>query len=146
MDDLVQEARALLAACRTVALATVDEAGHPHAANVQVGCDEQLRLVWVSKPDAAHSRHLAARPRVAVTVYHPDDRPEQIRGVQMHGTAEAVAHDSAWPTYLAALPFVGDPPYREAVARQQFYRFTPTWLRWIDNRRGFGHRVERTLS
>lgn len=145
-EDVRDIVRAFLAQCRTATLATVDDAGRPHAANVQVVSDGQLRLLWVSKPDAAHSRHLARLAHAAVTLYDHDDRPERIRGVQMHGTVEAVEHATAWPVYVARFPFVNDAPYRDAVARQQFYRLSPTWLRWIDNRVTFGHRVEWSAS
>ncbi len=138
-----------LAAHRTASLATVDAAGLPHAANVQYVSDDALNLYWVSSTASEHSQHLADRPGSAITVYAHVDAPDQIHGVQMHGTAELLS-DAAAVTLVRALyeatyPFAAEPPYRDAVAAQSFYRFRPTWVRWIDNRRGFGWKHEKTL-
>lgn len=149
--DILREAAALLADCRTASLATVDEQGHPHAANIQYVQDDQLRLYFVSSEDAAHSRHITARPAVALTIYHHDDaQPENIRGLQLHARAEALTNDTdrdhAWTLYAARFPFIAnDPQLRAAVEQQTFYRLTPTWLRLIDNRRGFGWKAENFL-
>lgn len=140
---------AFLEAHRTAALATVDADGRPHAANVQYVSDDGLNLYWVSSPGSEHSLHLADRPDAALTVYAHVDAPDQIHGVQMHGRAEVLS-DTAAVTLVRALyeatyPFAAEPPYRDAVAAQSFYRFQPTWLRWIDNRQGFGWKMERKL-
>ncbi len=143
--DLLQQVSAFLALSRTACLATVDEQGHPHAANVQYAADDALRLTFVSSAGSAHAQHLAARADAAVTVYAHDDRPEQIHGLQAHGRCVAVpddTRDAALAGYHAKYPFVLDPPYRDALARQTAFVFTPTWVRWIDNRQGFGHRRE----
>ena len=60
--DILQESASLLSDCRTASLATVDDDGRPHAANIQYVHDERLRLYFVSSEDAAHSQHAAARP------------------------------------------------------------------------------------
>ena len=41
------------------------------------------------------------------------------------------------------LPFVA--ALKPLIARNQLYVFTPTWLRLVDNRRGFGYKQEWTL-
>ncbi len=146
--DILKEAAALLAQCRTASLATVDTDGHAHAANIQYVHDDSLNLYFVSSEDAAHSRHIARNPAVALTVYHHDDtRPETIRGLQLHGRVEAVTvkHESAdeLKHYLSKFHFIADDPTLCAALEQQtFYRLTPTWLRLIDNRRGFGWKAE----
>lgn len=149
--DVEREVSQFLASCRTASLATVDEHGQPHAANVQFAHDDRLRLYWVSSPDSAHSVHVARTGRVALTVYAHDDRVNQLHGVQFRGRVEIIDDPSAWHeafelytgkfTFAAALPQV-----RERIEQERFYRFTPTWLRWIDNRRSFGFKVERDLS
>ncbi len=150
--NLEREASMLLASCRTASLASVDEQGHPHAANIQYAFDDQLRLYFVSSPDAAHSKHIQHRPHVAVTVYdHHDEEPAVIRGLQLHALAQPiddpVERATALTLYTARFPFITtDPAMGEAVERQRFYRLTPTWLRIIDNRRGFGWKMERDLS
>ncbi|MEM8739518.1 MAG: pyridoxamine 5'-phosphate oxidase family protein [Planctomycetota bacterium] len=148
-----QEIELFLATCRTASLATVSPDGQPHAANVQYAHDSGWCLNWISSPAAAHSRHLDANPRGAVTVYAHQDVPELIHGVQMHGKVDLViAHGQAewhriWDLYTAKYDFVNSlPQMRTAAEKQKFYRFRPTWVRWIDNRRGFGWKVEKTLA
>jgi hypothetical protein len=147
--DFSREAAVVLAAGRTATLATVDEHGRPHAANVQFVHDDQLRVYFVSDPKTAHSRHVARDPRVAMTVYgHSDNRPHGIHGLQLHGRCEALEADPdrrhAWELYSAKFVFVSsDPQMRQLTESLNFYRVTPTWMRLIDNRRGFGWKMER---
>ncbi len=147
LEDDVKE---FLHNSRTAALATIDDEGLPHAANVQYASDVDMRLYFVSDPDSAHSRHVAKRRTVAVTVYSHNDRPDQIRGVQIHGICEAMESEeernAAWELYTAKYAFVTSLPMRKMVEEQTFYRITPHWLRWIDNRRGFGWKVEKDFT
>ena len=146
------EVETFLALCRTMTLATADADGTPHAANVQYVHDAGWGLWWVSKPEARHSRELAARPAAAVTVYAHRDAPDQIHGLQLRGvvatavTVRDAGFAAAFERYASKYPFVAEGALRAAVEAQAFYRFVPSWLRWIDNRRGFGFKVETTLS
>ena len=147
--DFEQELALFLDTCRTASLATVSPQQQPHAANIQYVRGESFHLYWVSAPEALHSQHLHQRPTVALTVYARDDQVDHLHGVQMHGTAERVEPSSdewnqAWDLYTQKFCFVAAlPQFRELVQKQSFYRFTPGWARWIDNRRGFGFKVER---
>ena len=150
--DILQEAATLLAECRTASLATVDDDGRPHAANIQYVHDDRLRLYFVSSEDAAHSQHITARPDAAVTIYHPEDTdPATIRGLQLHGRVTVVTdereQDTALSQYLSKFSFIADShKLRGAVERQTLYCFRPSWLRLIDNRRGFGWKAEKSLD
>ncbi len=150
--DIMREAVTLLGQCRTATLATVDPQGGPHAANIQYALDDKLNLYFVSSADTAHSRHLSAHPAVALTVYHHDDaEPGTIHGLQMHASAEAVndavERGKALALYSARFPFIATNPALQAAVEQQcFYKITPTWLRLIDNRRGFGWKLEKDLT
>lgn len=144
-----QQIAAFLAVCRTASLATVDAAGHPHAANVQYVSDAVWRLYWVSKQAAAHSENVRAKPQAAITIYAHIDTPENIHGVQMRGMvteADAVEAVEVLKRYETKYPFVAEEPFRDAILAQQFYCFTPSWLRWIDNREHFGFKVEKVLD
>lgn len=149
--DLDRDIELFLATCRTASLATVDASGQPHAANVQYAIAEGLDLLWVSSPSSAHSQHLSEQPRAAMTVYAHQDDAANIHGVQMHGQVVAITADTpqwnqAWDRYTQKFAFVAShPQFADAVRAQSFYRFTPTWLRWIDNRRGFGWKHEVKL-
>lgn len=164
--DLWREVRAVLATWRTASIATVDDAGLPHAANVQFAVMDDgeavlasragdaaaaandapaaspVSLIFVSSPNAAHSQHIAARKQAALTIYAHVESPEQIHGLQMHGLCRAVTptdHEHALQTYLNRFTFIRDnPALQQRIEAEQLYQFTPTWLRWIDNRQSFG--------
>lgn len=144
-----QQVAAFLAVCRTASLATADDAGGLYNANVQFVSDPAWRLYWVSAESAQHSRNIAANAKAAITIYAHQDSPELIHGLQLRGKAEVLDGgevDQAFELYAAKYPFVTGPPYDQAMKMQLFYRFTPTWLRWIDNREGFGRKFEKALG
>jgi uncharacterized protein YhbP (UPF0306 family) len=151
-SELDRDIQLFLATCRTAALATVDDAGRPHAANVQYALRDGIDLLWVSSPSSAHSQHLLARPDAAITIYAHQDDAANIHGLQMHGSVQAIAGDTpewnrAWEQYTRKFAFVAShPQFAEAVRSQAFYQFKPSWLRWIDNRRGFGWKHEVDFS
>ena len=147
-SEIDQQVDALLTDCRTASIATVDEHGRPHAANVQYVHDDRNRLYFVSDPDSAHALHIHRTGRVAVTVYaHEDQRPNDIHGLQLHGSCQSLANPTdrqhAQALYVTKYPFVAEvAELLHAVEAQQFYRVAPTWLRWIDNRTQFGFKSE----
>jgi len=146
-----QEVELFLATCRTMSLCTADNEGNPHAANVQYCHDGSWKVYWVSKETSLHSQHLVTRPRCALTVYGHDDRAVEIHGLQLRGTAAPVADkgewNRVWELYTGKFTFIQSmPAMQKAVQEQTFYCFTPTWLRWIDNRKEFGFKVEKDLS
>lgn len=135
---------------KTATLATVAADGSPCACNVQYAVDEQLRLYFVSSDKSLHSRNILHDGRVALTVYAHDDRAQNIHGVQLRGHAEALekADDCnlAWDVYIAKYEFAAAlPKFREILEKETFYRVTPSWLRWIDNRKSFGWKLEKDL-
>ncbi len=144
-----EEVGLFLATCRTASLATVSSDHTPHAANIQYVNDEHFQLYWVSEPNALHSQHLTRHPQTAATIYARDDEVDHLHGLQLHGSAQKIDGGSdqwhhAWDMYTQKFRFVAAmPQFRQLVEQQAFYCLTPTWLRWIDNRRGFGFKVER---
>lgn len=68
MTDRAAVAR-ILTENRYCVLATVDAGGRPWATPVFFARLGDDRLCWVSGPDARHSRNIAARSSVAVTVF-----------------------------------------------------------------------------
>lgn len=155
MSDLAvdQQIGAFLAVCRTASLATTDVKCRPHAANVQFALAGPYELCWASSPDAQHSRDLAGRGEAAVSIYAHDDRPENIHGLQLTGRVDPAVGpaDPEWDRLLAIymdrFEFLrGNIRWQELLRRQRLYLFRPSWLRWIDNRRGFGWKLERELD
>ncbi len=147
---LLDDIGVFLARWKTASLATVDEAGRPHAANVQYASirrDSRIELFYVSNETSAHSRHIAHTGQVAMTIYAHVRRPDHIHGVQLHGNAAPILRDTpewdaAWHVYSRRYPFVLLPPLRQRIAAETFYRVTPAWVRFVDNRKGFGFKRE----
>jgi uncharacterized protein YhbP (UPF0306 family) len=69
MTDYAAAARDLIDSIQYLTLATADEAGRPWASPVWFAHDEYVRFLWVSKPDARHSRNLAARPEAGIVIF-----------------------------------------------------------------------------
>lgn len=59
----------LLAVNRYLVLGTADEHGQPWATPVFFAPLDPDRVCWVSGPDSRHSRNVAQRPAVAITVF-----------------------------------------------------------------------------
>jgi uncharacterized protein len=128
----------------TMALATTGEDGEPHSASVFFAADEHLNLHFFSDPGSQHGLDVARDPRAAVSFYPESQRWQDIRGLQMRGavfpTASGPGWERAWEIYAAKFPFVTE--LKHVVAQNQFYVFTPHWIRLVDNRQGFGYKAE----
>lgn len=65
-DDV---ARRIIDANAYMTLATADATGTPWPSPVWFAHDRYQRFVWVSRPDARHSRNLVGRPEVGVVMF-----------------------------------------------------------------------------
>lgn len=132
----------------TLTLATSGGDGEPHAAALYFVADESLRLYFFSHPSSQHAQDIARDPRAAVAIYPECRSWEEIRGLQMRGEVQRVSSQTewqaAWQRYLAKFPFVSE--LGQIVSQNALYVFVPRWLRWVDNRRGFGFKQEWTLA
>jgi uncharacterized protein YhbP (UPF0306 family) len=143
----------------TLTLATVGPAGEPQAAAVFYAADDELNLYFLSSPDSRHSQNLAREPRVAATIQADGQEWREITGLQIQGTAAAVEGaneiDRIARLFTERFDFlrgllddgdaVGPLELRGPLANSRFYALRPTWVRSIDNRRGFGHHQEWNL-
>lgn len=134
----------LLGAQSTLSLATLGAGGDPMAASLFFAADDDLRLYWLSAGTSRHSLNLARRPAAAVTIHNQTWAWPEIAGVQMQGQAAIVPPgepwQTAWTQYAAKFPFVMS--MQAEVMKSNFYVFTASWMRLIDNRLGFGHQEE----
>lgn len=80
----------LLAENRYLVIATSDGDGRPWATPVFFAADGAHRVVWVSAPDSRHSRNIANRPEVAVTVFDSHAPIGGAEAVYLEATAAAV--------------------------------------------------------
>lgn len=89
--ERAQLARRIIDANLYMTLATADLEGRPWASPVYYAVDGYREFVWVSAPDATHSRNLAARPRIAIVIFDSTQPINTGRGVYMSAHAEPVA-------------------------------------------------------
>ncbi len=137
----------IMATVSTMTLATC-EGGMPWATDVYFAADG-FDLIFFSSPNSRHCRNLALNPRCAATVHPPADSWQEIKGLQIEGSAEPLSHlgDKArgLAAYLHKFPFA-----RELIAhptetikslhKASLYVLRPTRLHYLDNALGFGTR------
>jgi uncharacterized protein len=147
LERELEPVRALLDETTTMVLATHMPDGTPRATPVFFAADSSLRLVFLSDPKSVHSLNLTRLPEASAAVYPEEADWRRLRGLQMQGRAEALAGaqaDDARHIYAQRFPFVNQ--LAEALAASQIYAFRPSWVRLIDNRRGFGFQQEWALG
>lgn len=131
-----------LAVHNTLTLATVGPEKEVHAAAVFYAFTPDLRLIFLSEPDALHARHIGSGAPVAGAIQADGQDWRRITGLQMHGLARPAAAD-ARDIYLSRFPFIARTDVlARALKSVRFYEVIPHWIRLIDNRLGFGHKQE----
>lgn len=121
----------------------------PHAATVFYAVDEDLGLVFLSKPSSMHGLHLGERGLVAVTVAAHYEDWRTIQGVQLWGVAcrlRGRKKAAALATYIRQFPFVKELMKEERLAGLfrsiGVYRVEPQRVAFTDNTTGvFGRQV-----
>ncbi len=148
VDSVADWPPADLLALPALTLATSAPDGSPHAAPVYFAAEGARRLYFFSAADSLHSRHLAANPRAAAALYPLVSGWQEIQGLQLRGSVRSVPPGEewqhAWDLYLAKFPFAAQ--LQDALARTSLYALDLDWVRWVDNRRGFGFKEEREIK
>jgi nitroimidazol reductase NimA-like FMN-containing flavoprotein (pyridoxamine 5'-phosphate oxidase superfamily) len=93
MVDHASHARALIDANLYMVLGTADEDGRPWAAPVYFAPNGYGEFLWVSNPDARHSRNIAERPDVSIVIFDSSVPIGTGQGVYMSAVAEEVEGD-----------------------------------------------------
>jgi hypothetical protein len=88
--DPAATARALIDASLYMVLGTADESGRPWASPVYFASAGYAEFLWVSSPDAQHSRNIAVRPEVSIAIFNSQDPIGTGQGVYMAATAGEV--------------------------------------------------------
>jgi hypothetical protein len=86
-DDLAAHARAIIDATLYLTLGTAGPDGQPWTSPVYFAPGPDRQFYWVSAVAARHSRNLALRPRVSMTVYDSTVAPYHGRAVYAAGQA-----------------------------------------------------------
>lgn len=147
----------MLKAHNTLTLATTDGQA-VWAASVFYASDDELNLYFVSDYRTRHSKDIAAIPRCSGTVNADVDEWLSVKGLQMKGEAtvlDGLARANALRLYLvkfAGVRALFEKPQdanEETIAQRlkaaNLYRFSPKWIRLIDNSRWFGYKFEVNL-
>lgn len=149
---------AFLARHTTLALATVDDAAGAWVAPLFFAHDERLRCYFLSGSTCRHVRDLRHNRCAVVTVYADGQEWRDIQGLQMKVDAGLVTNrerNHAVSVYAAKFPFVADWLLRKGtapvelagpLAGSELWQLRPTWVRLIDNSRGFGHKDEADVT
>jgi nitroimidazol reductase NimA-like FMN-containing flavoprotein (pyridoxamine 5'-phosphate oxidase superfamily) len=130
-DELAELARAVVDTNLYMTLGTADEAGRPWVSPVYYASLGYTEFVWVSSPEARHSRNIAVRPQVSVVIFDTHAPILTGQGVYMAARAEEVMGaelDRAIEPYSRRVETHGGQAFaREDVrppARHRLYRAT----------------------
>jgi uncharacterized protein YhbP (UPF0306 family) len=133
-ERLDSTVRSLLKAAPLCAISTVSPGGRAHINTAYFAWSERFDIVWVSAPQASHSRNIRASGTCAIAVF--DSRQtwgDEDRGIQLFGTARELdgdAADEALRLYAKRFPDATglDPDYR-------CYRLRARRVKLFDERR-----------
>lgn len=145
---------AFLATHNVLSLSTCGGEKTPHAASLMYANDG-FAAYWISDPNSRHSRELAANNRVAATIAPDYDDFNDIRGLQIAGTArhvEGAVEIARAMTLLAGKfgffsQFLDGPG--DLVKRMKgsaVYRLDCETITLIDNTVAFGHKEVLSLT
>ena len=91
MTDLAAAAREIIDQSLYMVLGTADESGSPWVSPVYFAVSDYTDFLWVSLPDARHSRNLAVRPEVSIVVFDSGVPIGTGQGVYMAARAEELS-------------------------------------------------------
>jgi uncharacterized protein YhbP (UPF0306 family) len=135
----------------TLSLATCHE-GRPWSTDLFYASDDDCRLYFVSSVTTWHCQHIAANPRVSVSISRQCVGWKDIKGLQLDGVAGVVSEadrEAVVEIYLAKFPALKKLHQASEILsifrESSFYRISPEWIRLIDNSKGFGHKDEMTF-
>lgn len=86
--ELADHVRRVIDTNSYMALGTADEIGYPWVSPVWYASEDYLNFLWVSSPDAKHSRNLAVHAEVAVAIFDSSVPVGGAEAVYMKGLAD----------------------------------------------------------
>jgi len=127
-------ARRLLNASTLCAISTVSDDGRAHINNAYFACSASFDIVWLSAPEAHHSRNLRRHPHVAVAVYDSTQKwGGSDRGIQILGSARELTGRSAREAERIYGRRFGSYARNDPTA-YRFYRLRPARLKLFHER------------
>jgi nitroimidazol reductase NimA-like FMN-containing flavoprotein (pyridoxamine 5'-phosphate oxidase superfamily) len=120
---------AIVAANAYMTLATADAGGTPWATPVWFAHAGGTEFVWVSRPEARHSRNISARPAIGIAIFDSTVAPGTGQGVYIEARASEVSAADRAPAlaiYAQGSLAAGLRPWTEAdvsaPAQHRLYR------------------------
>jgi len=136
----------------TLSLATCHD-NRPWSTDLFYASDDNCQLYFVSSVTTRHSQHIAANPRVSVSISGECSDWKEIKGVQLDGVAGVVSkadRDRVIEMYLTKFPALKRLHQASEILslfwKSSFYRISPEWIRLIDNSKRFGHKDEMIFA
>jgi uncharacterized protein YhbP (UPF0306 family) len=93
--ELEALARAIIDANLYMTLATADESGRPWASPVYFAVEHYREFIWVSRPEATHSRNLAVRPELGIAIFDSHAPINTGQGVYVSAVAQELTGPEA---------------------------------------------------
>lgn len=87
-SDRATAAREIIDSNLYATLATADAEGRPWASPVWFAHEGYRDFLWVSRPDARHSRNVAVRPELALVIFDSTAAPGDAAAVYVEGRDE----------------------------------------------------------
>jgi len=147
MNDKLIPIRRHLQAQTTLVLSTVGENHKPRSTPLFYVTDKYLNFYWFSSRSSVHSRNCALNPEASISIFADVQKWRLIRGVQMQGIVALVTdrllRKSVTSQYIEH--FALGNLFSLAIPRNSLYSFTPRWIRYLDNSKRFGYKMELNL-
>ena len=126
-------ARAVIDSNSYMTLGTADESGVPWVTPVWFAHSGYREFLWVSSPEARHSRNLEARPEVSIVIFDSQVSPGDAEAVYVSARAEELSGEeleSGVEVFSRKSESAGLPAYSRAdvqePARLRLYRAVAT--------------------
>lgn len=87
---------AFLAGQKYLTLAVTLDDGTPWATPVRIQKQQGKSFEWDSKTDTEHSKAIASRPQVAISMFTPEDEASSQFGFYGHATAEQISEPNQY--------------------------------------------------
>jgi hypothetical protein len=98
--DLVARAKAMIDANAYMTIASANASGRPWASPVWFAHDGYTEFVWVSHPEARHSRNIAVRREVGIVIFDSTVAEDDADAVYLDAVASEV-EEADLESYLA---------------------------------------------
>jgi uncharacterized protein YhbP (UPF0306 family) len=145
IEILMESVQKYLEEHNTMTLATVGKKSISAAAVFYAETKKYDSLLFVSSPKSEHITNSYVEKKCAATIQNDGLEWEIIKGLQLKGHLE-LAKDSEWDIYFEKFPYVkNNKILAKPLEKVKLYKFIISWVRFIDNSKGFGNRLEFNL-